>query len=144
MVRDGTLRIKKYYNKFDADIVRQRFLSLKDVSVELQAQHLINLAELEDKVKKQILEPKGLTTLQIKNYLLFVRALYGLTQKISSGFVSETLRNQELAKRAYFVLMGLDDNILKQITKEFGIDPKPLPLGVFVPEYSGIVVNDYY
>lgn len=144
MVKDGILRVKKYSNKFDADVVKQRFSALKDVSIELQAQHLTKIAELEDIVKKQILEPKGLTTLEIKNYLLFVRALYGLTQKISSGFSGETLRNQELAKRSYFVSMGLNDEILKEISRKFGIDPKPLPIGEFIPEYKGRCVGFVY
>ena len=88
--------------------------------------------------------PKGISTLQIKDYLLFARSLYGLTQKISSGFSGETLRKEELAKRMLFVARGLDEEILKEIAKKFGIDPLPIPVPPFVPEYKGIVVNDFY
>ncbi|MEM5766661.1 MAG: hypothetical protein QW423_03450 [Candidatus Aenigmatarchaeota archaeon] len=144
MVREGRLREKKYEIKFDPDIVKQRFEGLKDISIEQEKQHLVNLAEIEDIIKKQILEPKGLSTLQIKDYLLFARSIYGLTQKISSGFSGETLRKEELAKRLLFVTRGLDDEILKEISRNFGIDPLPLPKPPFVPEYRGLIVNDYY
>lgn len=144
MVRSGGLRERKYGIKFDADVVKQRFEGLKDISIEQEKQHLVNLAELEDMIKKQVLEPKGLTTLQIKDYLLFTRSLYGLTQKISSGFSGETLRKEELAKRMLFVTRGLSDEILKEISKKFGIEPLPLPKPPFIPEYKGLIVNDYY
>jgi hypothetical protein len=137
VVREGTLRERKYGIKFDADIVKQRFAGLKDMSIEQERQHLVNLAELEDGIKKQILEPKGISTLQIKDYLLFARSLYGLTQKISSGFSGETLRKEELAKRMLFVARGLDEEVLKEITRRFGIDPLPIPTAAEVEELKG-------
>jgi hypothetical protein len=137
MVRNGRLRERKYGVKFDADIVRQRFAGLKEMAVEQEKQHLVNLAELEEVIKKQILEPKGISTLQIKDYLLFARSLYGLTQKISSGFSGETLRKEELAKRMLFVARGLDEEILKEISRRFGINPLPMPTAVEIEELKG-------
>jgi hypothetical protein len=55
------------------------------------------------------------------------------------SFTSETLKNEELAIRSKWVQRGLEDSILQDISKLLGIEPKQLPVGAFVVEFSGDV-----
>jgi len=128
MVKDASLRFKKYKEKFDADVAKQRFSALKDISVEQESKYLMEITNLEETVKKSILEPLGVPTIFIKDYLLFVRCLYGLKKQYSG----EVLRDEELARRILFIQRGLDNNILEKITEFMGISPKPYtPVGIW-------------
>jgi len=125
MVKEGRLRRRKYEGKFDADVVKQRFDALKGMSVEQETAYFAEISSIEDRIKRIILEPRGIPTHQIKDYLLFARSLYGLTKQ----FTGETLRSEELGKRMLFMERGLDEGVLREITKTFGITPLPTPTG---------------
>jgi hypothetical protein len=55
------------------------------------------------------------------------------------SFTSETLKNEELAIRSKWVQRGLDNDTLMEISRLLGIEPKQLPVGAFVVEFSGDV-----
>ena len=140
MVRDSVLRSKKWDKKVDADIVRQRFSALKDVMHEQINNYFANVSHFEDSVKK-LLEQKGVSVTQIPFYLAFAREIFSL---MFYSFTSETLRNEELAIRQKWVSRGLDNNTLMEISRLLGIEPKPLPTGIFVPEYKGTIFAHVY
>jgi hypothetical protein len=140
MVRDSRLRLTKWDKKIDPSIVLQRFSALKDISKEQLDPYLIQVTAIEKRVK-EFLEAEGVTPSLIAFYLAYARELLG---KTFGSISSESLRNEELAIRSKWVNRGLEDSYLQEIAKMFGIDPKPLPVGVFVPEYSGVIVNEYY
>jgi hypothetical protein len=140
MVRETRIRSIKWDKKIDPLIVFQRFSSLKGISKEQLDPFLTQVVGIEKRVK-EFLEKQGLFGNQIAFYLAYAREILGKTFRSLS---SETLRNEELAIRIKWVNRGLNDNLLKEIAKMFGIDPKPLPTGAFIPEYSGLIENDYY
>jgi len=134
-VRKATLRIKKFDVKIDHDVVRDRFLKLKPLMVEQEGEVFSALERFENETK-QLLESKGVPVYQIPYYLCYMRELY---KKVARSFTSETLKNEELAIRTKWVNRGLDNDILMDIARLFGIEPKPLPVGA--PEYSGLVIE---
>jgi hypothetical protein len=140
MVRESRLRLKKWDKKIDPAIVLQRFSTLKDISKEQLDPYLIQVTAIEKRVK-ELLEAKGVTPREIAFYLAYARELLG---KTFGSISSETLRNEELAIRSKWVNRGLEDSNLQEIARMFGIDPKPLPTGVFVPEYKGFIINECY
>jgi len=140
MVRDKRYRILKWDKKIDPSIVLDRFSKLKDTMRE-QIDPYFSEVQAKEILVKDLLEKRGIPTIQIAYYLAYTRELIG---KTFGSITSETLRNEELALRSKWVNRGLEDSILQEIAKIFGIDPKPLPKGEFVPEYKGVIVNDYY
>ena len=140
MVRDKRYRILKWDKKIDPSIVLDRFSKLKDTMRE-QIDPYFSEVQAKEILVKDLLEKRGIPTIQIAYYLAYTRELIG---KTFGSITSETLRNEELALRSKWVNRGLEDSILQEIAKIFGIDPKPLPTGIFVPEYKGVIVNDYY
>lgn len=135
MVRETKYRSTKWDKKIDPLIVFQRFSTLKDVAKEQLDPYLTQVVATEKKVK-EFLEKQGVKTIQIAMYLAYARELLG---KTFSTFSSETLRNEELAIRQKWVTRGLEDVYLKEIARMFGIDPKPLPVGIVEFEYVDII-----
>jgi hypothetical protein len=140
MVRESTLRSKKWDKKIDADIVKQRFSALKDVMHEQIKNYFANISHFEDSVKK-LLESKGISVTEIPFYLAYAREIFSL---MFYSFTSETLKNEELAIRSKWVNRGLDNNTLMEISKLLGIEPKELPAGAFVIEYKGTIFGYVY
>ena len=135
MVRESTLRSKKWDKKVVGDIVKQRFESLKDMMHEQINNYFSTISDFEFKVKR-LLESKGVSVTQIAFYLAFAREVFSL---MFYSFTSETLKNEELAIRSKWVNRGLEDSILQDISRLLGIEPKPLPGVGFVVEFSGDV-----
>jgi len=125
----------KWDKKIDPFVVMDRFTRLKEISQEQLDPYLIQVTGMEKKVK-EFLESKGVATIEIAFYLAYARELLG---KTFGSITEETLRNEELAIRSKWVNRGLKDEYLQEIAKMFGIEPKPLPVGVFVPEFKGDV-----
>jgi hypothetical protein len=136
MVRDKRYRILKWDKKIDPSIVLDRFSKLKDIMRE-QIDPYFSEVQAKEVLVKDLLEKKGITTIQIAYYLAYARELIGKTY---GSLTTETLRNEELAIRQKWVNRGLDNDTLMEIAKIFGIDPKPLPTGGFVPEFKGNVI----
>jgi len=128
MVREHVYRLKKWDKKVDPSIVLQRFTALKDISKEQLDPYLIQVVGVEKKVK-EFLESKGVPTIFIAQYLAYAREILG---KVFGSLSEETLRNEELAIRSKWVNRGLSDEYLKEISKMFGIEPKPLAIPVEV------------
>ncbi len=136
MVRGSEIRIKKWDKKVDPAIVLQRFSALKNISKEQLQTYFSDVVAIETRVK-ELLEKQGVATIQIAFYLAYARELIS---KAMYSVSSETLRNEELAIRQKWVARGLNDNLLQQIARLFGIEPKPLPKPAVVEEYSGLIV----
>jgi hypothetical protein len=134
MVRESTLRLKKWDKKIDPAIVLQRFSALKDISKEQLDPYLIQVTGIEKRVK-ELLEAKGVPTIQIAYYLAYARELLG---KTFGSISSETLRNEELAIRSKWLPRGLEDTTLEEIAKMFGIEPKE-PLVPKINVLKGII-----
>jgi len=135
MVRESRLRIKKWDAKIDPSIVLQRFSTLKDISKEKLDTYFVNVVGVEKRVK-EFLETQGIKTIEIAFYLAYARELLG---KTFGSITEETLRNEELAIRSKWVNRGLNDNLLKEIAKMFGISPKELPTG----QMGFVVLKDF-
>jgi hypothetical protein len=116
MVRPQAYRQKKYEVKVDPDVVRSRFAGLKPMMVEQTSARFTDLTAFETNVK-QILEPKGIVTIQIPFYLNYARELYSLSQRFSG----KTLENEAKFLGSKWKQRGLDENILIEIAKLFGI-----------------------
>jgi hypothetical protein len=97
--------------------------------------YFATISDFESRVKK-LLEEKGVSVTEIPFYLAYAREIFSL---MFYSFTGETLKNEELAIRSKWVNRGLDNNVLMEISKLLGIEPKPLPIGIFVPEFSGDV-----
>jgi hypothetical protein len=138
MVRESTLRLKKWDKKIDPAIVLQRFSTLKDISKEQLDPYLIQVTGIEKRVK-ELLEAKGVPTIQIAFYLAYARELLG---KTFGSISSETLRNEELAIRSKWLPRGLDDLTLEEIAKMFGIEPKE-PLVPKINVLKGVIPTPY-
>jgi hypothetical protein len=136
MVRSAIYRTKKWNAKVDPSIILDRFVKQKDIMAE-QIEPYLREVSTKEILVKELLEKKGIPTIQIAFYLAYTRELIG---KTFGSLTSETLRNEELALRSKWVNRGLDDSTLQEIAKIFGIDPKPLPIGGFVPEFKGNVI----
>jgi len=117
MVRHPAYRQRKYEAKIDADVVRSRFASLKDLMVEQTSVKFSDLADMEDGVKRNILEPAGVPTIQIPFYLNYARQLYRLTTKFSG----QALINEAKLKIETWVARGLNRDLLVKIAEYFGI-----------------------
>jgi hypothetical protein len=137
MVRSATYRTKKWNIKVDPSIVLDRFVKQKDIMSE-QIEPYLREVSTKEILVKELLEKKGIPTIQIAFYLAYTRELIGKTFGSLSG---ETLRNEELAIRQKWVNRGLDNDTLMEIAKIFGIDPKPLPIGVEIAELKGSCVG---
>jgi len=140
MVRSAVYRTKKWNAKIDPSIILDRFVKEKEIMAE-QIEPYLREVSTKETLVKELLEKKGITTIQIAFYLAYTRELIGKTFGSLSG---ETLRNEELAIRQKWVNRGLDNETLMEIAKIFGIDPKPLPTAAFVPEFKGFIVNECY
>jgi hypothetical protein len=125
MVRDKRYRLIKWDKKIDPSIVLDRFSKLKETMKE-QIDPYFSQVQAKEVLVKDLLEKKGVPSIQIAYYLAYTRELIG---KTFGSITSETLRNEELAIRSKWVNRGLNDNYLKEIAKIFGINPKPLPTG---------------
>jgi len=122
MVRSQTYRQKKYEAKVDPDVVRARFSAMKSVMAEQTAVKFSDLATIEDGVKKQILEPKGIPTIQIPFYLNVARQLYSIVQR----FTGSTLGKEAKLVKDKWVARGLDASVIDEIIDYFGITlPSP-------------------
>jgi len=117
MVRSQTYRQKKYEAKVDPDVVRARFSAMKSVMAEQTAVKFSDLATIEDGVKKQILEPKGIPTIQIPFYLNVARQLYSIVQRFSG----ETLGKEAKLVKDKWVARGLEASVIDEIIDYFGI-----------------------
>lgn len=116
MVRPQAYRQKKYEVKVDADVIRSRFAGLKPMMVEQTSAKFTDLVGFETNVK-QLIEPKGIPTIQIPFYLNYARELYSLSQRFSG----KTLENEAKLLASKWKARGLDEATLIDVAKVFGI-----------------------
>jgi hypothetical protein len=121
MVREQVYRQKKYEAKLTGDVVKARFDALKEVMAEQTSARFGELASIEDSVKKEILEPAGVPSIQIPFYLNVARELYSK----SRTFTGETLKNEAHAIANKWVGRGLNKELVNRILQKFGVPPLP-------------------
>jgi len=117
-VKKSKYRIAKFQAKIDHDVIRERFLKLKSLMVEEESEIFRSEEEVENRVK-EILESEGVATYQIPFYLCFAREVLSKVKKLSQ----QTLILEEKAIRTKWTLRGLNNEILKKISRTFGIEP---------------------
>ena len=121
MVREQVYRQKKYQAKVTGDVVKARFDALKEVMEEQTSARFGELANIEESVKKNILEPNGVPSIQIPFYLNVAREVYSKART----FTGETLKMEAHAIADKWVKRGLRKELVNQILQQFGIPPLP-------------------
>jgi hypothetical protein len=121
MVREQVYRQKKYEAKLTGDVVKARFDALKEVMAEQTSARFGELATIEDSVKKEILEPAGVPSIQIPFYLNVARELYSK----SRTFTGETFNTEATLVAQKWVARGLQKEIVNRILQKFGVPPLP-------------------
>ena len=120
MVRSEVYRARKFQGKVDPDAIRSRFAALKGDMVEQTAQRQAELVSLEKDIKG-IVEPQGVPTWQIPQYLNVGRQLWSL----SGRFTGQTFVNEATLVAQKWVGRGLSKNIVNLILAYFGVSPLP-------------------
>jgi len=115
-VRPHTFRQRKYKVKIDPDVVRTRFVGLKDLMVEQTEAKFADLVTFENQTK-HICEAAGVPTILIPFYLNYARELY----KKSIKFTGVTLQNEADLIADKWQARGLDRAVLVDIAAAFGI-----------------------
>jgi len=120
VVRSEVYRARKFLGKVDPDAIRSRFAALKEDMVEQTTQRQAELVSLEKDIKA-IVEPSGITTWQIPQYLNVGRQLWSLSGRFSGQtFVREA---QTVAQK--WVIRGLDKGLVNAILAYFNVPPLP-------------------
>ena len=120
MVRSEVYRARKFQGKVDPDAVRSRFAALKEDMVEQTAQRQAELVSLEQDIKN-IIEPYGVPTIFIPQYLNVGRQLWSLSGK----FTGQTFKNEATLVAQKWVSRGLDKNLVNLILAYFNVPPLP-------------------
>jgi len=115
-VRPYTYRQRKYKGKIDPDVVRTRFVALKDLMFEQTEAKFSDLETMENQVKS-ICEAAGVPTITIPFYLNYGRELY----KKSLKFTGLSLQNEADLIADKWQARGLDRAVLVDIAAAFGI-----------------------
>ena len=121
MVREQVYRQKKYEAKVTGDVVKARFDALKEVMAEQTSARFGELAIIEDSIKKEILEPAGVPSIQIPFYLNVARELYSKSRM----FTGATFQMEGQLIGQKWVARGLKKDIVNQILQKFGVPPLP-------------------
>jgi hypothetical protein len=119
MVRSEVYRARKFEGKMDPDAVRSRFSALKEDMVEQTLQRQSELVSLEKDLKNQIIEPQGVSTILIPQYLNVGRQLWSL----SGRFTGATFQNEATLIAQKWVSRGLEKDIVNLILVYFGVSP---------------------
>lgn len=122
MVREATLRKKKYESKIDADVIRSRIEKLKDTMVSQVSDRYPELATIEANVKAVVeaITP-AIPSMFLPAYLNVGRELYGLSRRFSGatfGLEAQVCLNKWYAR-------GLNASALQGIAKLFGVTWTP-------------------
>jgi len=121
MVRSEVYRARKHAAKIDPDAIRSRFAALKADIAEQMTQRQAELVSLETDLKTMILEPAGVPTIFIPQYLNVGRQLFSL----SGRFTGVTFANEAQVIAEKWVHRGLDKGIVNKILEYFGVSPLP-------------------
>jgi len=116
MVKEASIRIRKYTGKFDPTVVSSRFTAMKDIAVEQIQVAFGDLAGLEKTVKTAISD-KVSNPLEMVQYLAFARELWKLVSKHSG----KTLVSEVNIAKAKWLARGLNGEVLDIIVNLFGI-----------------------
>jgi hypothetical protein len=120
MVRSEVYRSRKFEGKMDPDAVRSRIAALKEDMVEQTLQRQAELVALERDIKG-IVEPQGVSTILIPQYLNVGRQLWSL----SGRFTGQTYQNEATLIAQKWVARGLEKDIVNSILAYFGVSPLP-------------------
>jgi hypothetical protein len=122
MVREASLRKKKYEAKIDADVQRSRILALKESMVEQQEGMTASLATLETELKR-VVEGQATPVFghQMPAYLNVARELWSKQRKFSG----KTVEGEYAIVLDKWFAKGLNKWILRSIGKLFGITYLP-------------------
>jgi hypothetical protein len=127
MVKNASLRIKKYSGKFDPTVVSSRFTALKQNSIEQMNIAIISSVDLENRVKN-LLKDKIDNPFLIFSYLGFAKEIWKLCRTLEGNTLAKEV---EITKEKWR-LRGFNPNILDCIINLFGkvmylTPPTPYP-----------------
>jgi len=122
MVREATVRRRKYEASIEGEQIGRKFDALKPLMVEQEGTYLPRIGEVETKVK-QICERDGVPTYLVGQYVNFGREIYSLATRFTS---------LSLAAEAQWTVnkwgsRGLEGNLLLEIARLFGVTPTDPP-----------------
>jgi len=131
MVREAGFRARKYRAKQQPEAIRQRFTDLHDTMVEQVAFKFSEITEVERKVKGIVeTPPAGVTvySIEIPFYLNVGRQIY----KMCKTLTGDVLKAEVQLVLNKWASRGLNDTLLKEIARLFGIEiavitPSPYP-----------------
>lgn len=118
MVREASRREKKYEAKVDAEVLRAQTTALKPLMVKGQRDYFPAVTSLEERVKR-LVEAKGVSTLEVRDYLNYSRELFKLTRK----FEGITLSSEAQLKVNKWVDRGLNGETLVEVAYLLGVTP---------------------
>ena len=118
MVRDGKVRKKRYEKGLDPDVIAGKFGAQKDLMVEQESVYLVQIADVELKIKG-ICEGAGVSTLDVAQYLNFGREMWTKSNRFSGG----TLAAEAQLLVDKWVGRGLVGALLVRIAGLFGVTP---------------------
>jgi len=137
MVREASRREKKYEAKVDAEVLSRQTTALKPLMVKGQRDYFPQITSLEQRIKR-LVEAKGVTTLQVRDYLNFGREMLDLSKRFSGT----TLNAEAQLKVNKWSERGLDGSTLVEVAQLVGITPIGFPL-VLSP-FDFIMEGRYY
>jgi len=120
MVRSEVYRARKFQGKIDPDAIRSRVAALKEDMVEQTLQRQAELVSLEKDIKN-LIEPQGVSTILIPQYLNVGRQLWSL----SGRFTGQTFQNEATLIAQKWISRGLSKDIVNLILGYFGVSPIP-------------------
>jgi hypothetical protein len=98
LFRDGLEMFRKYSAKYNPDVIRQRFLDVRDVAL-ARAQGGLNAVDTIRAMVRDYLDQKGVTGGLRATYMAFALELWRLTSR-QGGAASEKIANGLIQKYA--------------------------------------------
>jgi len=136
MVRDPSLRKKKFEANVDAETLSRQIQAVKPLMVKGEADYFPVIATLEARIKT-VIETEAISSIEVRDYLNYGRELYEKSRKFSG---------LTLAVEAQTVLdkwqsRGLEGYLLLRIAQIFGVTPTakpPVEVGCYLEKVDSL------
>lgn len=134
----GVLRFKRWKAKTEPDTVYRLLQLTREVAVEQQSEYQVELAKLNEQVKKLIGE-LGVPSIYHHYYIHFAQGLWYLKKRFNQS--GNTLEAEAVAY--YWLLRGLDKTALQAVAKLLGFEVfKRIRIGVEAVPTTYVYTSD--